>query len=123
MSDSNGLTIASRVAQLNLGNPQHGHERKNCNVGEQLVLPNIFYYFTINIKKRCYSVESRCYFSLSAFIKLFNILEKLQGEMAREKMNWDFSCSAWTLEWWQRIFQTEMRKKRTPLKTNKISIY
>ena len=37
-------------------------------------------------------MELRCYFSVSAFIKLFNLLEKLQGKMVYEKMIWDLSC-------------------------------
>ena len=37
-------------------------------------------------------MELRCYFSVSAFINLFNLLEKLQEKMVYENMIWDFSC-------------------------------
>ena len=57
-------------------------------------------------------MELRRYFSLLAFIKLFNLLEKLQGKMINGEMIWDFSFSTWTLEWRSQIFQTEIQKKR-----------
>ena len=36
-------------------------------------------------------MELRCFFSVSSLIKLFNLLEKLQGKMVSGKMIWDFS--------------------------------